>query len=68
MDSALAALLEPVWNAVLAFTPFRELLPNWDAFMATVEAARRALDAAPMGKQACKRSLPKRRCRSRQLI
>jgi hypothetical protein len=48
-DPALAAVLEPVWQAVLALTPNKELLAQWDNFAATVHAARQALEEAPMG-------------------
>lgn len=49
-DPPLAALLEPVWNAVIAFTPHQELLPQWERLAAAVRSARRALDTEPMGK------------------
>ncbi|MFV8320308.1 hypothetical protein [Mycobacterium sp. 23] len=48
-DPGLAAVLEPVRKAALAFTPWKELLPQWDTFVTTAHAARQALDVTPMG-------------------
>jgi hypothetical protein len=48
-DPALLAVLQPVWDRAISFTPFEELLPQWDSFVGVVRNARQALDTAPMG-------------------
>jgi hypothetical protein len=48
-DPALVAVLRPVYDATLSFTPWKELLPQWDGFVAAARAARQALDTEPMG-------------------
>jgi len=48
-DPALVNVLQPVINAAIGFTPWKELLPQWDDYVAVVQAARQALDTEPMG-------------------
>ena len=48
-DPALVAVLEPVRNAAMALTPYAELLPQWDRYVAAARAARLALDTEQMG-------------------
>ncbi|WP_133147254.1 hypothetical protein [Mycolicibacterium novocastrense] len=48
-DPALVAILQPVYDAVLAFTPYQELLPQWDALVTATRTAREALETEPLG-------------------
>jgi hypothetical protein len=49
LDSALLAVLQPVHDAVIAFTPQNELPPQWDRLTVAARAAVAALDTQPMG-------------------
>lgn len=48
-DSALIAVLQPVRDAAMSFTPFKPLLPQWDNYTAAVRTARHALEAQRFG-------------------
>jgi hypothetical protein len=48
-DPVLKALLQPIIDASLAFTPYKPLLPQWDKYSAAVRAARQALDEQQFG-------------------
>jgi hypothetical protein len=48
IDPALLAVLQPVADAIAAFSSHQELLPQWDQLTAVVQTARLALDAEPM--------------------
>ena len=47
-DPALEAILQPIADAALHMTPFKELLPQWQEFELLVQQALLALDAAEM--------------------
>ncbi|CAM3417247.1 hypothetical protein MYCO108962_19335 [Mycobacterium colombiense] len=48
-DSALLAVLQPVHDAVIAFTPDKELPPQWGRLTVGARTALAALDTQPMG-------------------
>jgi hypothetical protein len=48
-DPALTAVLQPVRDAAMRFTPFAPLLPQWDQYSTTVRAARHALETQQFG-------------------
>jgi hypothetical protein len=48
-DPALLAVLQPIHDAAMAFTPVRELLPQWDHFEALVRSAQSVLETEPRG-------------------
>jgi len=48
-DPALTAVLQPVRDAAMRFTPFEPLLPQWDQYSVTVRAARQALETRQFG-------------------
>lgn len=48
-DPALVAVLQPVIDRALGFTPWEQLLPQWDEYVAVVQAARHALDTEQLG-------------------
>jgi hypothetical protein len=48
-DSALLAVLQPVHDAVIAFTPDKQLPPQWDRLTVAARTAIAALDTQPMG-------------------
>ncbi|WP_406817408.1 hypothetical protein [Mycobacterium sp. M23085] len=49
VDAALTAVLLPVRDAAMRFTPFEPLLPQWDQYSTTVRAARQALETQQFG-------------------
>ena len=49
IDPALTAVLEPVRDAAMKFTPFKPLLPQWDQYTVAVRAARQALESQQFG-------------------
>lgn len=48
-DPALLAVLRPIYDAAVAFTPMTELLLQWDNFEALVRLARSVLETEPPG-------------------
>ncbi|OBH10952.1 hypothetical protein [Mycobacterium sp. E1747] len=48
-DPALTAVLEPVRDTAMKFTPFKPLLPQWDQYIDTVRAARQAMESQQFG-------------------
>ena len=48
-DPALIAVLQPVRDAAMSFTPFKPLLPQWDNYAVEVRKARQALEAHQFG-------------------
>lgn len=44
IDPALIAVLQPVRDTAISFTPFTPLLPQWDNYSAVVREARQALE------------------------
>jgi hypothetical protein len=48
-DPTLIAVLQPVRDAAMSFTPFKPLLPQWDNYAVVVREARQALEAQQFG-------------------